>query len=72
MSDKIKIEIGKTYLPKKKASSENEIIGDSWKAWRQNGQYFYECDVGHFASKFAWKPPIQIFTQNNVWYFHVD
>ena len=52
MTDNIKIEIGKTYQPKKKVSSENEIIGDSWRAWRKNEHYFYECDVGHFSSKF--------------------
>ncbi|MEJ2046170.1 MAG: hypothetical protein P8X89_23180 [Reinekea sp.] len=51
----IKIKIGKQYHPQKKFSErdEDEIVGDYWRAWRENDKYFYEYDIGHFASKFT-------------------
>lgn len=52
MNDETNIELGETYYPQKKPDSDDEIIGDCWSCWCQDEKYYYECDVGHFASKF--------------------
>lgn len=51
MKDKINIEYGKTYTPKKDASVSDELTGSYWRAWAEDGKYYYECDTGHFATK---------------------
>ncbi|HNG61916.1 MAG TPA: hypothetical protein PKZ52_19000 [Cellvibrionaceae bacterium] len=53
MKDKINIEHGKSYAPEKKTSSNAELVGDYWRAWTEGGKYYYECDVGHFATNFS-------------------
>lgn len=52
MKDKPQISIGKTYTPKQSTSSDNEVVGNYWRAWCDGDKYFYEYDEGHFATKF--------------------
>ena len=52
MKDKPIVEIGKTFYPKERHSSDTEIVGSYWRVWLEGGKYFYECDMGHFATKF--------------------
>jgi hypothetical protein len=53
MTDEINIKYGKTYTPKARVSTDTEILGNYWRAWIEEDKYYYECDVGHFASKFV-------------------
>jgi len=52
MKDNPYYEIGKIYYPKEKEESDNEVIGANWRVWFDGEKYFYEYDIGHFASEF--------------------
>jgi hypothetical protein len=52
VKDEPKISVGKIYTPKKHVSSDNEVVGNYWRAWCDGDKYFYEYDEGHFATKF--------------------
>lgn len=53
MTNKPYTKIGSTYYPikRKEGPIGNEIRGGGWRAWTDGGQYYYEYDAGHFATK---------------------
>jgi hypothetical protein len=54
MNDKPYTKIGNTYYPKTESDeiADSEIKGSYWRAWSEDGRFFYEFDEGHFSSKF--------------------
>lgn len=53
MSNKPYDKVGETYYPKVSAKKveNDEVKGAAWRAWAENGQYYYEYDAGHFSTK---------------------
>lgn len=46
-------EVGKTYRSKKidPIITETGIKGAYWGVWKEGNKYYYELDIGHFASR---------------------
>jgi len=53
MNEKPYSKVGNTYYPKPKnvETSEGEVNGNRWRAWKDVGKAYFEYDAGHFATK---------------------
>lgn len=53
MNEKPYSKVDKTYYPKPKnlLSSEDEVKGNRWRAWKEAGKVYFEYDAGHFATE---------------------